>query len=346
MYAIKKFAADHSTQLSASVSILFGLAATILLLFFVDLDQIVQQLHEADWRYLALACLLLTVGYLLYALRWHLLLKHRPAYGETFHASTLGNLLNMLLPMRPGEAARIYAINRTGTAGIGEVTSSIIIERLLENIVRIAALCGALLFGFGLKFSGATLLGLVLFMLASLLVLVWMTRRQESILARWPVLLGRLPYLSEDSLRHTLAELFTAMQHMASPRSLGIGLLTSFLTWSFFFGYHYLVLLALNLHLAPEQMMLLTFGSLAIVPPSAPTLPGIFHAQVVLPFAALGIAGSDLTAYAIVLYALETVWIVAFGAWALIRSGSPLGDLFKRSKLTPLPVEVNISSGD
>jgi hypothetical protein len=346
MPAIKRFAAENKARLSAGASLLFGLAATIVLLFFVDLDQIVAQLRQADWRYLLAACASLTIGYLVYALRWHLLLAHRPGFSETFHASNLGNLLNMLLPLRPGEATRIVAITRSGAARTGEAASSIIIERLLENIVRIAAVCGALLFGLGLEFSGATLLGLILFLLASLLVLLWAVRRQKTILKRLPPLLGRLPYLSEEGTRSTLSELFEALQHTASPRSLATGLFTSFLAWAFFFGYHYLVLLALDLSFTHEQMLLLTFGSLAMVPPSAPTLPGIFHAQIVIPFAALGLASSDLTAYSIVLFAFETLWIVAFGALALVRSGTVYGSLFTRKRLIPLPIKVSITSSD
>jgi hypothetical protein len=346
MPAIKRFAAKNKARLSAGASLLFGLAATILLLFFVDLDQIVAQLRQADWRYLLAACAALTFGYLVYALRWHLLLAHRPGFSETFHASNLGNLLNMLLPLRPGEATRIVAITRSGAARTGEAASSIIIERLLENIVRIAAVCGALLFGLGLQFSGATLLGLILFLLASLLVLLWAVRRQETLVKRLPPLLGRFPYLSEAGARATLSELFAALQHMASPPSLATGLFTSVLAWALFFGYHYLVLLALDVSLTTEQMLLLTFGSLAMVPPSAPTLPGIFHAQIVIPFAALGFASSDLTAYSIVLFAFETLWIVAFGVLAMVSSGSLYSISLRTRRLIPAPAEAHSEIGD
>jgi hypothetical protein len=133
---------------------------------------------------------------------------------------------------------------------------------------------------------------------------------------------------------------------MASPPSLATGLFTSVLAWALFFGYHYLVLLALDVSLTTEQMLLLTFGSLAMVPPSAPTLPGIFHAQIVIPFAALGFASSDLTAYSIVLFAFETLWIVAFGVLAMASSGSLYSISLRTRRLIPAPAEAHSEIGD
>ena len=93
-------------------------------------------------------------------------------------------------------------------------------------------------------------------------------------------------------------------------------------------------------------MLALSLGALMMIPPSSPALPGVFHAQIVLPFAALGISSSYLTAYAIVLHALEAGMILSLGVLALLFSGISMGDLLIRRSIAPAPVITRQYSGD
>jgi hypothetical protein len=335
-----------TAHLSVGFTLLLVLLVILLSYFFVDLEEVGKQLRQADPAYLVLATLMLLAGFGVYALRWQLLLHRVPALVDTFHASNLGHLLNMLLPLRIGEPLRIVALNSSSGLGAGQITSSVVIERMLETVMRLAAFGGMLLIGIGFANSPGILAGLGAFLLVTLALLVWMVSNRAQILQSWPKHLARIPRLSENRLRQLLADLLDALVSMSSRRSLALGLLTSALASSFFLGFHYFALLALDLPLTQAQMLALSFGILVIAPPSAPTLPGVYHAQVVLPFAALGISGSYLTAYAIVLHALQTVVLVVLGAWALYRTGSSLTDLMNRRQPVPVPVEVDLSTGD
>jgi hypothetical protein len=62
-------------------------------------------------------------------------------------------------------------------------------------------------------------------------------------------------------------------------------------------------------------------GALALSPPSAPTQPGIFHASIVVPLAAVGYDAGALTAYAVILHLLEMFWMIGLAAFGLLRIG-------------------------
>jgi hypothetical protein len=65
----------------------------------------------------------------------------------------------------------------------------------------------------------------------------------------------------------------------------------------------------------------LSLGSLAFVPPSATTLPGIYHLSMVVPLSLVGFDGNTLTAYAVLMNAVEMLCITALGLWGLARTG-------------------------
>lgn len=335
-----------TARISIGFTLLLVLLITLLFLFFIDINEVGLQLRQADPSYLTLATLMLLAGFGVYALRWQLLLHRQSSLPDTFHASNLGQLLNMLLPLRLGEPVRIVVLNRRSGIGVGQLTSSVVIERMLETILRLAAFGGMLLIGIGFTHSLGIFAGLVVFLFVVLAVLVWMVKNRKIILQRWPQYLGRIPRLSQERASQSLTDLLDALVAMSSPRSLALGLLTSALASGFFLGFHYFALMALDFPLTQPQMLALSLGILVISPPSAPTLPGLYHAQVVLPFAAMGISGSYLTAYAIVLHALQTVAVVVLGAWALYKTGSSLGDMLSRRLPIPVHADIDLSSGD
>ena len=335
-----------TARLSLGFTLLLVIVITALFLIFIDVEEVSVQLRHANPGYLALATILLLAGYSVYALRWQLLLDRIPSLPATFHASNLGHLLNMLLPLRLGEPLRIVALNRSSEAGVGQITSSVVIERMLETVLRLAAFGGMLAIGVGFSNSPGILAGLGVFLVGVLVVLVWMVKNREMVLQRWPAYLGRIPRLSQDRLYQSLSDLLDALVSMSSPRSLALGFLTSTIAATFFLGFHYFVLLALDFPLTQTQMLALSLGILVIAPPSAPTMPGIYHAQIVLPFAALGVPGSALAAYAIVLHALQTVMVVGLGAWALYKTGASLGDLIRRRQPVAVPVAIDPPSQD
>jgi hypothetical protein len=99
----------------------------------IPLATLRQALASADlgWSAAALAATLLAVAAVV--ARWRLLL--RPATVERsvlVRATLVGQMLNILLPFRLGEVARIYGVTRHSTLGLARVTTSLAIEKALD----------------------------------------------------------------------------------------------------------------------------------------------------------------------------------------------------------------------
>lgn len=274
-------------------------------------------------------------GMVVYALRWRLLLADKPGRLVAYHASNIGHMFNILLPLRAGEPARIVYLGSQAHLSVAEATSSVFVERQLEQIMRIAALGGAILFGAGVHISSGSILGAFVFLTIAFGFLFWMVNHRQRVLETWPPNLGRLPRLSEARARKVLAELLDGLSSIASPRRLVLALFGSLVCWSLFWGYQYLSLVALGINLPLIQKLAISLGALALSPPSAPTQPGIFHASVVVPLVAIGFDKTMLTSYAVILHALQLVWMIGMGLWGLSQSDLPGRELLKSNQKSP-----------
>jgi len=301
---------------------LFALALFIILLaFFIDFQSVYNQLRHANSLALLAGSGLLILGYVAYAIRWQTLIESKPSLLPTFHAANVGNMANTLLPVRPGDALRIFLLGKSENAPLLEVTSSVVVERWFEQIMRLAAFGGAVVFGAGGAVSQTTILGSVAFLVLMLAFMLWMIKRQDLVLARFPVWLARIPRLTEARARQGLKDLLDGLQSISSVRRMITTLLWSLITWSLFWGFHYLCLLAIDSTLSQNTRLALSLGSLSLVPPSATTVPGVYQLSMVLPLALVGYDEDTLTSYSIIMNAIEMFWILLLGLWGMFYSG-------------------------
>lgn len=301
----------------------------VLFVFLVDLRAVGQALRTADPLALLLASVALVAGLVAYALRWRLLLAQKPTRLHTFHASNIGHAGNILLPARAGEAARIVVMGQSGAVSLPEATSSFVVERLFEQIMRLAALGGTVVYGVGLAVTPGTAVGGLLFVLLAFGAILWLVRHREATLAKGPRWLARLPRVTEAGARRALADLLDNLSQVAEPRRLALILFWSLATWTCFWAFFYCSLLALD-NFLPAQRLAISLGALALSPPSAATQPGLFHASIVAPLAAVGFAPEPLTAYAVILHILEMIWMVGLALWGVTQTGFSLRHLLAR----------------
>lgn len=292
-----------------------------LFVWFVDLAAVGEALQTADLTLLLLASLFLILGLLFYAMRWRLLLGNKPSLQQTFHASNIGHAGNIIVPARAGEAMRIVVMGRGGAVSYTAATSSFVVERLFEQLLRLLALVVAVAVGAGIELSPASMIGGVAVLVLAFAGFQWMIRHSERVLARWPVRLAKLPRVTEDGARRSLTDLLDNLTAVSEPKQLALVMLTSLLAWGFFWGFFYVTLLALADSVPPADRLAVSLGALALSPPSAPTQPGIFHASVVVPLTAVGFDEVALTAYAVLLHILEMVWMIGLAFWGLAQTG-------------------------
>jgi uncharacterized protein (TIRG00374 family) len=291
-------------------------------------------LSQVNRFFLALASIFLFTGYIFYAIRWRYLLDNQPDFLSTFHAANAGNMANTLLPLRPGDAGRIILLGGSKSISMLAVTSSIVVERWFEQIMRLAAFGGAIIFGAGMELSWGTILGSLLFLAGSLVFMIWLVKRREFVLEKFPPWLARLPRLTEGRAHHGLSSLIDGLSAIASIRRLVFILALSVVTWTLFWGFHYLCLLSLNQEIPFNDILALSLGSLALVPPSATTLPGVYQVSMVIPMGMIGYDETTLTTYALIMNTLEMLWVIGLGLWGTLSSGISVRELFDKSTVS------------
>jgi uncharacterized protein (TIRG00374 family) len=307
-------------------------AIVALFVWFVDLAAVGQVLQTAVYPLLLLASLLLILGMLFYALRWRLLLGNKPTLLQTFHASNIGHAGNIVVPARAGEAMRIVVLGRGGAVSYTEATSSFVVERLFEQLMRLLALVAAVAVGAGIELSPGSILGGVAVLVVAFAGIQWLVQRRERVLLRWPAWFAKLPRITEDGARRSLVDLLDNLTAVSEPKHLAKVMGASLLAWGCFWGFFYATLLALGDGFPASDRLAVSLGALALSPPSAPTQPGIFHASVVVPLAAVGFDEVTLTAYAVLLHILEMVWMIGLALWGLGQMGLSVRVLLRSEK--------------
>jgi hypothetical protein len=172
--------------------------------------------------------------------------------------------------------------------------------------------------------------GALVFLGGMYLFMLWMIWRREFVLARFPRWLARLPRVKEGAARQALSNLIDGLAGISSARYLIVLMIWSCITWGLFWAFHFGVLVAIGVDIDQQTMLAISLGSLALVPPSATTLPGIYQASMVVPLVLLGYNENLLTSYALILNAVEMSLILLLGIWGASYGGHSIGWLLAK----------------
>ena len=303
--------------------------AVIIAVFFllVDLDAVLEQLETADPLLLLLGSAAFIAGLAAFAVRWRVLLNYEPGLAFTFHASNMGHAGNILLPFRFGEAIRILVMGTDEEVSLAESTSSFVIERLFEQSMRLLAIMGAVLIGVGLETSAEALVGGLIFVVLGFAAVLWLANHPDFTLEKGTRLLAAVPRVSEERAHQATADFLANLSSIAHPRRFAVVIGWSLVSWSLFWLFFFVTLRALDTGLSLQDQIAISLGALAVSPPSAATQPGLFHASVVAPLAAVGFDTELVTAYAVLLHIVEMIWLIILASWGLFATKISFGEL-------------------
>jgi len=119
----------------------FGIFVSVFLMWWVlrgeNYRDIIENIANANLWYLFLCVLVGTLGYLIRALRWKVLLE--PTALETslrsrFASVSMGFAANNLFPFRIGEIVRPVSLSRMESISTSGVIGSLVVERFLDSI--------------------------------------------------------------------------------------------------------------------------------------------------------------------------------------------------------------------
>ena len=309
-------------NLSKRSLIILTLVTAVLLavmVWLIDVEAVIQTLQTADYRWLAVGSLFLFLGLAFFALRWRLLMGNKPPFSTTYFASSLANAANMLTPSRLGEPLRIVMLGQATEVTYTEATTAFAVERLMEQIMRVLWFGLAILVGVRLELSpvmvGTAVIGLIL----AFAVGGWAINHRETTLRVLPPQLARLPRLDEEQIRHSLGRTLDNLQAVARPKQQILVWTWSLLAWGMYTLFYVAVLVAID-YPAPDRLSA-ALAAMALSPPTATTMPGLYQASVVLPLSLLGFNTELLAAFSILVQVLEIVWFGLLAVLGLLRTG-------------------------
>jgi glycosyltransferase 2 family protein len=299
------------------------LSVVLLYLAFrgVDWARLIETLRQGQPERVGLACMIVTVSYVVRGLRWRLLLsgKRQIAPATVVWASMAGNLGNFVLPARAGEIVRSVLLGRRADLSASYVLATALLERLVD-VVALVVITLLALTSLGtvpgwLLTAARGLAALGLLGLVGLLFVRNFDRLFPDLFAHLPV-----PARLRSRVVALTSQFMLGLGTLRAPRQiLGFAALTAII-WLLDVSVAMTVGQAFGLPLeVPQAMLLLAALGLASAVPSTPGYVGIYQFVAVTVLVPLGFSRDQALAQVITLQAVVFGVIIVLGTLGLWR---------------------------
>ena len=285
---------------------------------FVDWEQLFSVLSQAKLGPSVLSGLFFLLGMVLYAWRWQVLIPADISLTKMFHASNIGHAGNLIIPGRAGEPIRVGVVADQCDASLGEVTGTVVVEKVMEQFMRLGCVVLALPF-LGAK-AGMDRIGpLVVSLIVLMALVVLFIRFHVAISLQVSILVERVFKIPRARTQAQFKDLVHLLVNLRGDPKLVKSVGISVLCWAAFAVHSWFGLLALG----AERLILGSLIVMASVTPSAPTHPGWYHAIGVASLAVVGFGAQEALAWLVLLHAYQTVLYPLLGLVGYWLLGSP-----------------------
>jgi hypothetical protein len=299
-----------------------------LLVFLVNVPTLINLIREITWGYVLAATAVLLAGYVFLTIRLRYLLPGRPEWPKTFYANSIGFMVHIAM-FAPATIARTASVGWLTAVPIPQVSAAVLIERLLEQVMRLSAGILVIILVSAMRASpNITIGGSVLLLIIMFGAIAWVVKHPERVINGMTATLGRLRYLSEERVRNLTSSALQGLENINSARRVAVGLLLSYAAWTCFLIFQYLVLAALPLNLPVQQMWLIAAVVLTIMPPSINVMLVVYHLVVLFLLTSLRLTDSTTAVtYAIILHLIQMVCWIVLGSWSMRQVNLSLSQL-------------------
>lgn len=245
-------------------------------------------------------------------LRMCYLCRFGPPVVTVVQAMGLGQLLNLILPAKLGEAAKLALLRRALPDGLAGATEVVFWERFfdLNALLSLVLVSGALM--------GSTVLSAPL---GILVAGIW--GAVFTLEFWWPLverLMGRLPW---PRLTAYLAGVASAVRHRLSlPFTLSMAGLTLFIWAGEVLMQGIMLRVAFGFDLTLAQIVVVSVvGMAGLSAPSTPGSIGVYEAALVASLTSFGQPKEESLAAALLLHAIMMLPVLMLGLWAMLSVG-------------------------
>ncbi len=331
---------DHSWW----VSIALILALIVLTALFVDVQEMIQVMRHTNPALALAGIVSLLLGIAIIDFRWWYLLSRRTAFKRLLHVTHVSYLVPMLTPI-PNYISRVVITSASTDVSLPQATTGMVVERMIAQIMRITTIVLAISLGAQSELSAASMIRSVAISVAVLIAYLLAIKYATAVAAA----VHRL--LTAVRLKPSWTEKITAMMEDALCTNVGMkellfSLGMTIVMWTFFFFFHFLVILAMPLGLDLQARATIAMGTLALTPPSAPAMFGIYQISQIGPGLILRFGEvDDLLPYSLMLYFIQLVVWMGLTLIGLRALKMRFVDLFRIRNVTLVSSEEDASSG-
>ncbi|MGQ9904840.1 MAG: lysylphosphatidylglycerol synthase transmembrane domain-containing protein [Anaerolineae bacterium] len=316
----------------------FAISATGLYLTLRDIrfDEFFAQLVNARVVWLLPALVALFATLFMRVWRWSLLMDNTPL-GITFHAITIGYMVNSTLPLRLGELARAWVIGERTRSSMARALSAVVVERMLDLasvLVLFAAF--AQFIPMPAEFSRVALTGgvFIVGLVAALAVMIWQSGRVERLLR---VVFGRIEqHFARFRAEHIIGlfnDICNGFRVINTPRKAALVLFTNAGVWATNALVAYFAMWAFMPGALDQAGLVMVMSNLGGALPSAPGGLGVVQPlareSLVIPF---GADKNAAVAFAFVWSLGQQLVLILLGLFSLTRLGLTFGKVTSGSQ--------------
>lgn len=310
-----------------SLGVIFSAGVIAWLASTLDLYQVLFALGQANYSWVGLSILAVLLTLWARVLRWQVLLDSNiVSPSGTLQALVLGQLLNLILPVRLGDLGRAYLITQSGYTSQAQALGTVALEKLWDIILLVILVVGLAfwqplpswitiptrLMAAG---GGILLIGIaILLFFRHTLALRGLGLDRGAGFAGWSYSKG-IHWLSRAAGR-----LLDGLEGLRRPRVMLAAGNWSLLAWFFGAVTNLALLKAFGLPFSIDiAFFLLAVLQMGVVVPSVPGRIGIFEGLCLVTLAFFGIEANTALAYGVMLHAVVLLPPVILGLWWLLR---------------------------
>jgi uncharacterized protein (TIRG00374 family) len=306
--------------------------------------------HANPW-YFAASAFCSTVLFALRAIRWRPILHDVApdvAFGPLWRATTIGMMINNVVPARAGELARAFALTRERRdVPFAAAFASLVVDRLFDSVVLLLLLSSAMFapgFPTGVSVAGRPVtqfaVGLGIISAVAAIAVASLAFAPDRIVRLFELFAGRVaPKLEARgvALLRTFAAGMGVLRNPARFANVFLWTLAHWLTnaLAFWLGFK-----AVGLDL-PFSAGNFLQGVIAVgvAVPSSPGFFGVFEYSAKSGLAVYGVSSSAAVTWAIGFHLLSYIPITVIGAYYFGKLGLSLADLGKEEQRAEAAVE-------
>lgn len=332
---IEEYTKHKSDLWRALPGLLISLLAIAVVLAFVDVQEFLNDVKKADYRYLPVAVTLLLLSLIARGYAWRTILQDQIGVGRAFWTINEGYLLNNVLPLRLGEIGRAFLLNRTTGIPFWEILPTIVIERIFDVAIAAGILLTSLPFVVGVDNGWQIAVAVVSLTILGFTILFTIIRNRQTVLDWYDRLSKRWKFLQKIG-RERVVSLLDGASALSDTKRFLRALFWMGLTWGLTVGMYYIMLLAYD---PDAQIIWALFGlgalAMGVAAPSSPGQIGVYELALSGALSLVGMPTSLALSYAVVTHVIFLLFTGMMGAYGLSRDGASLLYVYRQLRKRP-----------